>query len=432
MIQRFINRIKPKSEFSKNVIKLTIGTSIAQAIPIAIAPILTRLYTPAEFGVLALFLAVTAIFGAVVTGRYDLAVVLPQDDEDAVNIVALSLLTSLVLSIVLFIVILIWGTDIARLLKNGDIYPWLYFIPVTVFSLGCYQAFNYWGTRKRAFTTLSAGMISKSGTLAVFQIGMGFLRAGSFGLILGQTIGSVAVAIFYWLRLFKWRVVKPYISWKRMWTIAVRYKNFPLFTSWSTLINTMSRYAINIVIAGLFSIYTVGLFAIVQRFLSMPMFLLGTAIQQVFFQEASKEMHAKGHIRVTFKSTFIKLICMCIPIFIIIYFSAEFLFGIVFGPEWVVAGTYAKILMPLFFLRFLSSTLSMTLTVYEKQRQGLVIQIIIFSVTMLTFLGASIYNLEFIGFLYLYTWVLFTCYLGFLIYYGVVVKFKYQKGKVEV
>jgi len=49
-----INKLKLKSEFAKNVLTLMTGTTIAQAIPIAISPILTRIYTPEDFGVFAL------------------------------------------------------------------------------------------------------------------------------------------------------------------------------------------------------------------------------------------------------------------------------------------------------------------------------------------------------------------------------------------
>ena len=83
-----LTKLKPKSEFTRNVLTLMTGTTIAQAIPIAISPILTRLYTPKDFGVLALFVAITSIFGSIANGRYELAIMLPKKDEDAINIFA--------------------------------------------------------------------------------------------------------------------------------------------------------------------------------------------------------------------------------------------------------------------------------------------------------------------------------------------------------
>ena len=45
-----IKRLKPKSEFGRNVLTLLTGTTVAQIIPMASMPILTRLYVPEEFG----------------------------------------------------------------------------------------------------------------------------------------------------------------------------------------------------------------------------------------------------------------------------------------------------------------------------------------------------------------------------------------------
>ena len=87
-----IQRLRPKSEFSRDVLTLMTGSTIAQAIPIAITPILTRLYMPEDFGVLALFVAVTAILGSIANGCYEFAIMLPEQDEDSINIAALGLL----------------------------------------------------------------------------------------------------------------------------------------------------------------------------------------------------------------------------------------------------------------------------------------------------------------------------------------------------
>ena len=84
-----LKRLKPKSEFSKNVVTLMTGTTIAQAIPIAISPILTRIYSPEDFGMFALYFSILALVGVIATARYEIAIVLPKDDEEAIKILAL-------------------------------------------------------------------------------------------------------------------------------------------------------------------------------------------------------------------------------------------------------------------------------------------------------------------------------------------------------
>lgn len=110
-----------QNEFNRNVVTLLTGTTVAQAIPVMISPILTRIYTPEDFGVLALFIAITSIFGSIANARYELAIVLPEKDEDAVNIVALCILIAFSISVGLFVAVSIFHTPILRLLNNlGD------------------------------------------------------------------------------------------------------------------------------------------------------------------------------------------------------------------------------------------------------------------------------------------------------------------------
>jgi len=122
-----------KGNFVKNILTLMTGTTIAQAIPIAFTPILTRLYTPKDFGVLGLFVAITSILSVIANGRYELAIMLPEKDIDAINIVALGAIISTALSVVILIIVLLFHNVIAKKLGNSSIEPWLYFIPITVF-----------------------------------------------------------------------------------------------------------------------------------------------------------------------------------------------------------------------------------------------------------------------------------------------------------
>src|SRR6056300_1116690 len=92
------------SEFNRSVFTLMIGSTLAQAIPIAITPVLTRLYTPEDFGLLALFIAMISILSSIVNGQYEQAIILPKKEEDAINIAALSLLIAICFSILLLTV----------------------------------------------------------------------------------------------------------------------------------------------------------------------------------------------------------------------------------------------------------------------------------------------------------------------------------------
>ena len=131
-----LTKLKARSEFSRNVFALMTGTTIAQAIPIAISPILTRIYTPEDFGVFALYMAIASILSVIATGRYELAIMLPKKDEDAINIAALSIIISFFVSFVSLLIVFVFNAQITNLLGNPEISNWLYFIPLTVLLTG--------------------------------------------------------------------------------------------------------------------------------------------------------------------------------------------------------------------------------------------------------------------------------------------------------
>ena len=182
MIKKFL----PKSQFARNVITLMTGTALAQALPIAITPILTRMYTPDEFGVFAIYIAICSILAVLVTGRYELAIIVPEHDEDAVNIMALSIGLSFIISFFLLIAVLLAGTEIARLLGSDNIASWLYFIPLTTLIMGCYQSLNYWANRRSHYKRMATSRVLQTASTSTIQLSTGFLKIGTLGLILGH------------------------------------------------------------------------------------------------------------------------------------------------------------------------------------------------------------------------------------------------------
>ena len=194
---------------------------------------------------------------------------------------------------------------------------------------------------------------------------------------------------------------------------AKRYQNFPKYTMIAGLSNTLSGSFTNILISGIFSVTTLGFYSLVQRILSMPTVLIGNSVSQVFIQQASEEKQLTGNSILTFKKVLKNLLLVGFPIFSIIFFFIEDLTAIVFGETWRIAGVYAKILTPFFFVRFISSCLSGTLDLFEKQRMGLMINILI----MITTFSLVIIINDFKTFLYSLNIIMSLYYSIFLIYY---------------
>lgn len=402
-----ITRFKPKSEFSRNVLTLMTGTTIAQAIPIAISPILTRIYTPEDFGVFALFVAVSSIFGSIANGRYELAIVLPRKDEDAINIFALGLIISTCMTIVLLVLVVIFNKQLARILGDEDIAFWLYLVPISVFFTGLWNVLNYFNNRRKNYKDMRNATIVKSIVTAIIQLSVGFAKQGAAGLISGQLISQFFANTKLAMNITKDKALTTKVSKVRIIALSKRYKDFPKFSLWASLANTLSHNLTNILISTLYSVGALGFYSLVQRVLGMPSSLVGSSIGQVFYQQATKEKQQTGKAIITFNSTVKKLLMIGVPSFGVLYFIIEDLFAFVFGKEWRVAGVYAQILVPLFFIRFVVSTVSLLNSIFEKNLNGLYIQLILLSTMMVLFLYASFNNIIIEDFLKIMTCILF-------------------------
>ena len=289
-----ISTQKKNFEFNKNVLTLLTGTTVAQAIPVAISPILTRIYTPEDFGLFAIFIAMTAIFGSIVNARYDLAIMLPKKNEDAINLFALGFLITTIISSFFFVLVIIFNQNLVHYLGNKEIGIWLYFLPITIFLTGIWNILSHFNNRKKKYKILAKATILKSILLASFQLCVGYFKSGVTGLISGQIISNAFVNIKLILIVLKDKTFLSKISKNRMIFLAKIYINFPKFLVWGVLANALSYNLINILISMFYSVTTLGFFSLVQRLLGVPSSLIGQSIVQVYFQQAVREKQKTG------------------------------------------------------------------------------------------------------------------------------------------
>lgn len=405
------------SEFSKNVLTLMTGTTIAQAIPIAITPILTRIYRPEDFGVLALFMAITAVLGAIANGKYELAIMLPKSNIEALNIVYLSVIISSLFSLLLFIVILLFKSNIIVLLGEPEIENWLYFVPITVLAMGLYNALLVYNNRIKKYRDISISSVSKSTGQSLAQILIGFLKAGPMGLIFGQVLSYFAGNIILIKNTLNKNNFNDSIDKKIIMEMAKKHKKFPSFSMPSVFLNSINLNSVSFLISSIFSVTTLGFYSLTQRIIGIPASVIGKSFSQIYYQKASEQYNKSNTTEAIFLNTLKKLFLIGIPIFTIAFFVVEPLFSFVFGDEWVISGTYSKIIIPLAFTRFVSSTLSVTTSVHNKQQYGLYINILLLFSTIGIFYFSYLFEIDFENFLKYLTIVLSLEYLFFLLLY---------------
>lgn len=285
-----------KGSFASHVLTLMTGTIIAQVISIAISPILTRIYSPLDYGLFALYVSLGSITSVVATGRYELSVMLPPKDEDAVNIVALSFVMTFTVSVLTLLCVWAFNHEISKMLESEAISNWLYLIPVTVLLTGIYQTLNYWSNRKKQYMRVAISRISMSITTAGVFLGMGFARMGASGFVVGSILGqSVATGLLGWQGWKEDKKYRKFIRKKEIIRHFKKYKDFLIFNSPTALLNSISQSLPILIMSSSFDSSTVGLYSLSVRVIYWPLNLISSSVEQVFFQRVTKNIAMENH-----------------------------------------------------------------------------------------------------------------------------------------
>ena len=364
------------------------GTAMAQAIPIAASPILTRLYTPEDFGLLALFLATFSILSTIVTGKYELAIMAPATVSESQTVVFLSLLIAVVIFIITIIPAILFSQEIAAFLGNPDIAPWLGFVPITVLCLGVYQSIDYWLNRQKNYKQMAINKLGKAGSISLLQLVMGFL--GGVGLIIGHIVGWILAILVIFA---KTRLSFREFDFKSVKAMALEYKSYPILQAPSSLLAAVSVQAPIFIMTRYFEETMVGFFSLVIRILSAPAALIAKSTGQVFFERVSHHAsHAPELLIRDLYQVSSKLAIISLAVFTPVLFFGREIFAIVFGAEWAEAGSYAQVLVFAIAIQFVVSPLSTILLAIGKIKVSSFWQLVYFVVTFMTLFIAAGYD----------------------------------------
>ena len=356
-----------KSIFGSAVVLIS-GTGFAQLVALLALPVITRLYTPADFGLFAVYAAILSLGTVVVCLRYELAMVLPKKDGTALLVYKLCLFATLLSTVLMALMVLFAGESLASLYSVSPQSPLFWFIPLSLLVGGLYKAGMFWHTRKKNYRRLAVAKISQSVPQTMIQLLLGLTTLGVVGLIIGEIAGK-ACGVLALRRKYPGRVeVKKKITAKRLVCIAAAYKHFPLVSSWSTLINQLGVVAPAIFIAASFGAEVAGWYAMAQRLLAVPMDLIGQSIMSLYIGEFSALKRENPQAMQALFGKFLSRMFLAgvIPVLAILA-AGDWLFTNVLGAEWEEAATYAKVLVFAFWFRFAVSPLSQTLNLIERQ-----------------------------------------------------------------
>ena len=351
------------SPFLRHVLTLMTGTAVAQGVTFVMMIVLARIYTPRDMGLLATYVSVASILVAVAALRYDMAIMLPRKELEALSVARLGMVCLTVVSLLATAASLPlsglierqWGREVAL---------WMPLVGLTTFLMSAVELFKYWFNRNSDYRAIAVNQAEQqigltSGQLVLGMAGMG----GMAGLILGHTAGQ----IFAFVNLG--RQAKP--LWRRLpqdapplrWA-ARRYRRMPLLNGPNALADALRTNGIQLLIGG-YSVASLGQFQMAWRYLDAPLILINGAVARVFFQKLSTI--EPGRMRPLVRVTIKRAILIGLVPFALIYVLSPWIFPFFLGSQWTESGSFARALTPWLFMMLITSPISNLFIVTEHQ-----------------------------------------------------------------
>ncbi|WP_260447258.1 lipopolysaccharide biosynthesis protein [Listeria newyorkensis] len=358
-----------QSSFLKNLTKVFSGNVVAQLILVGVSPILTRIFTPADFGIFGTYTSLLGIFLVISAFAYEKAIPMEKDRDNVRHIVLLSIGISLVWFLSGLILYVVTGWSVFRWMDVSVSYAVPILFGLGVFAASLQQTLSYWAIRNNQYGPISVAKISQSGVNGVAQISLaGAITKTGVGLITGDLLGRMAGSMNLFVRFVK----EEGLSWQRgKWLLLIKkYRNFPLLGTPSLLLNNIAIQLPTLLFVVLFGVAASGQFSLTQRMVGIPIAMITTAVGQVFYGKAS-ELQREDTERL--KKLYWKLTSRLFLIFLLpmglFAMVSPMLFTWLFGASWEMAGVYAQILTPMFFVQLVVLPVSQIL--YVTGNQGL-------------------------------------------------------------
>ena len=387
-----INEIK-KNTYLIQILTLMSGTLLAQIIMLGSIPILTRIYTPTEFGFFSLFISVITIFGSISSLKYDQAIMLPKLEKNAQALVLLSVILTISITLLSIIVIYIFSVFILEYFDNNLIIVCL--IPVGILLTGLVQIFTAYSSRNQFYKHLSTTKVINASILASIQISFKYLLNYN-SLVSGKLFADfISLVLLYRYHVKKQTLQLKQMTKKRIKLNIDRHHHFPKYQTGTVFLNSLSQNIPILLLGTLYSSEIAGFYALTIRVLQAPIGLIGMSTKEVFYQRASKLYGNNESFFSLYKNTTLGLLKIFILPLLIIFLFGEELYTIIFGLKWSTSGVYSEILIFWLLFAFINTPSIMSFSILGLQKNQLKFEIISILLRIISiYLGFFLYNSE--------------------------------------
>jgi O-antigen/teichoic acid export membrane protein len=360
-----------KKPFVRNVLIMATGTAAAQAVTMALSPIITRLYGPEAFGLLGVFTAVMGIIVPIAALTYPVAIVLPKRDEEAKGLVRLSLYISIIIALIVTVILIIFYEPIVSIFNIENIAPFLYLLPLVIIFSCILQVIQQWLIRKKQFGINAKATFLQSLVINGSKVGIGLLSPIAAVLVVLQVaangLSALIMMIFSKKSGFDLSLVGKGEK-VPLKNLAKKYIDFPSYRAPEEFLSALSQGFPILLLTTFFGPAAAGFYNIGQTVLNLPSRLLGQSVGDVFYPRITEAAQKNEDVSKLIKKATVALSAIGIVPFGVVIIFGPWLFEFVFGSEWVVAGEYARWIALASFTTFINKPSVRSMPVLSAQR----------------------------------------------------------------
>lgn len=357
----------------KNTARLFSANVLAQVVGFLVYPVLTRLYSSSDFGLLNLFVSIGGVLVLLATADYQYAIVLPKDKERVRALRQLCTLLAVGMSLLLLISLPLGKLAVWRVFGD-EIVGWWWLMPLFVAATAGWNILNYSYVRVSQFKRISLYLLLLSIVGAALKVLLGWL--GVEGGLLWAAVIAPWVAL---LAVTRWHVRaghrKTGLDRVQVGTVAWEYRNFPLFTLPRSLANTLSGNLPALILTPFFGLDKLGFFAMAMTLAFRPVSMITSSLHQVLFERVTQAVREKQSVLPVFRRRWLQMAALVIPFMGVLMVLMQRLVRILLGPGWEETAEMIRYMMPWVTCVFLTGPLSFISEVFGKQKLFLGIEL---------------------------------------------------------
>lgn len=358
------------SSIVHDVAKLVSGTVGGRMVLLLAMPVVTRLYSPKDFELLAVYASLVSTVAVASCLRFEIAIPLAENDGDAVHLLVLSLISLAGVVALILLLALAWPQQVAELVGSSGIAAYMWLVALGVAMTASYSALQFWATRNRRFGTIARTRVGQASTGAATMLGFGWFGLAPMGLLLGNMLSLGAGGLSLAAQLMRWdRAGLRVVTRRGLVATMSKYRRYAIFSTPEALANVAGIQVPILMIAAMAKAEAGQLFLAMQ-IMAAPITLLGASVGQVYASRAQEELLNGNLYRFTL-SMMHRLFLIGLGPMVAAALLAPSFFPVLFGADWARAGVIVALIAPWMLLQLTVSPVSMGLHVTGRQRTAM-------------------------------------------------------------